>query len=106
MGQQLLLHLWTYQFNNINGILFTLWTKGRNNRKRVLFGVTVVSTAIWGGGMANQLRYTNDKWDRLIDFKDSSHYAGPFMLYFSYRLLDAMFQSLIYWIICALTNDS
>ncbi|KAG8064209.1 hypothetical protein GUJ93_ZPchr0004g39118 [Zizania palustris] len=125
---------YTYQFNNVNGILFTLRTKGLNNvfywgaqmlgsagigyfldfgfasrRKRGLFGVAVVAvagTAIWGGGLANQLRYTDGKWDHLIDFKDGSSYAGPFLLYFSYGLLDAMFQSLIYWIIGALANDS
>ncbi|KAL5230738.1 hypothetical protein ABZP36_029514 [Zizania latifolia] len=74
-------------------------------RMKGLFGV-VVGTAIWGDGLANQLRYTDGKWDRLIDFKDGSRYAGPFLLYFSYGLLDAMFQSLIYWIICALTNES
>ena len=33
-------------------------------------------------------------------------YAGPFLLYFSYGLMDAIFQSLIYWIIGALAKDS
>lgn len=125
---------YTYQFNNVNGVLFTLRTKGLNNvfywgaqmvgsagigyfldfgfasrRKRGLAGVAVVAvmgTAIWGGGLANQLRYRDGKWDDLIDFKDGRRYAGPFLLYFSYGLLDAMFQSLIYWIIGALANDS
>uniref|UniRef100_A0A0A9E7V7 UNC93-like protein 1 n=1 Tax=Arundo donax TaxID=35708 RepID=A0A0A9E7V7_ARUDO len=125
---------YTYQFNNVNGILFTLRTKGLNNvfywgaqmlgsagigyfldfgfssrRKRGLVGVAAVAvlgTAIWGGGLANQLRYKDGKLPDLIDFKDGHRYAGPFLLYFSYGLLDAMFQSLIYWIIGALANDS
>ncbi|XP_062186285.1 UNC93-like protein 1 [Phragmites australis] len=125
---------YTYQFNNVNGLLFTLRTKGLNNvfywgaqmlgsagigyfldfgfasrRKRGLVGVAAVAvlgTAIWGGGLANQLRYTDGKWPELIDFKGGRRYAGPFLLYFSYGLLDAMFQSLIYWIIGALANDS
>ncbi|PAN36878.1 hypothetical protein PAHAL_7G007900 [Panicum hallii] len=125
---------YTYQFNNVNGLLFTLRTKGLNNvvywgaqmlgsvglgylldfgfasrRKRGLVGVAVfavLGTAIWGGGFVNQLRYTDGKWPDLIDFKDGRRYAGPFLLYCSYGLLDAMFQSLIYWIIGALTNDS
>uniref|UniRef100_J3LV63 Major facilitator superfamily (MFS) profile domain-containing protein n=1 Tax=Oryza brachyantha TaxID=4533 RepID=J3LV63_ORYBR len=170
---------YTYQFNNVNGLLFTLRTKGLNNvfywgaqmlgsaaigyfphfgfasrrergpfrgvftlrtkglnnvfywgaqmlgsaaigyfldfgfasrRKRGLFGVAAVAvfgTAIWGGGLANQLRYTDGNWnDKLIDFRDGRRYAGPFLLYFSYGLLDAMFQSLIYWIIGALANDT
>ncbi|TVU06846.1 hypothetical protein EJB05_46882, partial [Eragrostis curvula] len=127
---------YTYQFNNVNGVLFTLRTKGLNNvfywgaqmfgsaaigyfldfgfasrRKRGLIGVAAVAvlgTAIWGGGLANQRTYT-DKDNvpgGLIDFKEGHRYAGPFLLYFSYGLMDAMFQSLIYWIIGALANDS
>ncbi|KAL6885520.1 hypothetical protein ACP4OV_010299 [Aristida adscensionis] len=131
---------YTYQFNHVNGGLFTLRTKGLNNvfywcapmvgsagigyfldfsfssrRKRGLVGVVIVAvigTAIWGGGLANQLKYSIDikggknVIDNPIDFKDGHRYAGPFLLYFSYGLLDAMFQSLIYWVIGALTNDS
>jgi MFS family permease len=126
---------YTYQFNNVNGVLFTLRTQGLNNifywgarmigsviigylldfglgasrRKRGLVGIAVVAllgTAIWGGGLANQLRYKDGKWDNLIDFKDGRRYVGPFLLFFSYGLLDAMFQSLVYWIIGALANDS
>ncbi|KAL0923623.1 hypothetical protein M5K25_007687 [Dendrobium thyrsiflorum] len=126
---------YSYQFNNVNGILFNLRTKGLNNvfywgaqmigslaigylldfsfrsrRKRGLIGifvVTVLGTAIWAGGLANQLRYTDGKWPNKLDFKDSgSSYAGPFVLYFSYGLLDAMFQSLCYWVIGALADDS
>ncbi|CAL5034099.1 unnamed protein product [Urochloa decumbens] len=125
---------YTYQFNDVNGVLFTLRTQGLNNvfywcarmigsagigyfldfgfascRKRGLIAVAVVAvlgTAIWGGGLANQLRYKDGKWQDLIDFKDGRRYAGPFLLYFSYGLLDAMFQSLVYWIIGSLANDS
>lgn len=125
---------YTYQFNNVNGRLFTLRTKGLNNvfywgaqmlgsagigyfldfgfasrRKRGLMGVAVVAvlgTAIWAGGLANQLRYLDGTFNDKIDFKDGHRYAGPFLLYFSYGLLDAMFQSLIYWIIGALANDT
>jgi len=125
---------YTYQFNNVNGGLFTLRTKGLNNvfywgaqmigsagigyfldfgfasrRKRGLFGVVavaVVGTAIWGGGLANQLKYRAVPLSDPIDFKEGHRYAGPFLLYFSYGLLDAMFQSLIYWIIGALFFES
>ncbi|CAL5018687.1 unnamed protein product [Urochloa decumbens] len=131
---------YTYQFNNVNGRLFRLRTRGLNNvfywgaqmigsagigyfldfgfasrRKRGFFGVvavTVLGTAIWGGGLANQLWFNHQPKDDkgnladAIDFKDGNRYAGPFLLYFSYGLLDAMFQSLIYWIIGALANDS
>ncbi|VAH40561.1 unnamed protein product [Triticum turgidum subsp. durum] len=125
---------YTYQFNNVNGLLFTLRTKGLNNvfywgaqmlgsagigyfldfgfasrRKRGLMGVAAVAvlgTAIWAGGLANQLRYLDGEFPDKIDFKQGSRYAGPFLLYFSYGLMDAIFQSLIYWIIGALANDT
>ncbi|KAK4489814.1 hypothetical protein RD792_000458 [Penstemon davidsonii] len=125
---------YSYQFNNVNGVLFNVRTRGLNNifywaaqmigsvfigyvmdfsfksrRARGLFGVGVVAvfgTAIWGGGLAKQLDYT--RHDSLIkmDFKEGPDYAGPFVLYFSYGLLDAMFQSMVYWVIGALADDS
>ncbi|XP_047327553.1 UNC93-like protein 1 [Impatiens glandulifera] len=126
---------YSYQFNNVNKFLFNLRTRGLNNvfywgaqmigsvligyvmdfsfksrRVRGLVGVGfvgVLGSVIWGGGLANQLRYERDDkpWD--LDFKDSgSVFAGPFVLYFSYGLLDAMFQTMVYWVIGALANDS
>lgn len=126
---------YTYQFNNVNGELFNLRTRGFNNvfywgaqmlgsvgigylldfsfesrRKRGFLGVVVVGllgTAIWGGGLANQLRYSKDHVPKKLDFKDSGGaYAGPFLLYFSYGLLDAIFQSMVYWVIGGLADDS
>ncbi|CAA6666931.1 unnamed protein product [Spirodela intermedia] len=119
---------YTYQFNNVNGLLFNLRTSGLNNvfywgaqmvgsagigwvldygchsrRHRGFLGIAAVAalgTASWGGGLANQLRYPDGKWEQKLDFKDSGEaYAGPFLLYFSYGLLDAAFQSLVYWLI-------
>ena len=82
----------------------------KSRRVRGFFGIGVVAllgTGIWVGGLMNQRRYTRSKELPRLDFKDSgSAFAGPFVLYFCYGLLDAMFQSLIYWIIGALANDS
>ncbi|PON78547.1 Ion channel regulatory protein, partial [Parasponia andersonii] len=128
---------YTYQFNNVNGVLFNLRTRGLNNvfywgaqmvgsigigylmdfsfksrRTRGFLGIVVVAilgTAIWGGGLANQLKYNrgDSKTIEKLDFKTSGdEFAGPFVLYFGYGLLDAMFQSLVYWIIGTLANDS
>ncbi|CAI9762539.1 unnamed protein product [Fraxinus pennsylvanica] len=126
---------YSYQFTNVNGVLFNLRTRGFNNvfywgaqmvgsvfigyimdfscksrRARGLIGIGVVavlSTAIWGGGLAKQLHYTRDDKPTLkLDFKDHTDFAGPFMLYFSYGLLDAMFQSMVYWVIGSLADDS
>lgn len=126
---------YSYQFNNVNGLQFNLRTRGLNNvfywgaqmlgsvgigyvfdfsfpsrRMRGFVGIGVVAlfgTAIWGGGLANQLNYSHDKPPTKLDFKISgSDFAGPFVLYFSYGLLDAMFQSSVYWVIGALADDS
>ncbi|XVE90740.1 hypothetical protein DITRI_Ditri20bG0101400 [Diplodiscus trichospermus] len=124
---------YTYQFNNVNGLHFNLRTRGLNNvfywgaqmigsvgigyildfsfqsrRMRGFVGIGVVAllgTAIWGGGLANQLPYSLDDPPKKLDFKESA-FAGPFVLYFSYGLLDAMFQSMVYWVIGALADDS
>lgn len=85
----------------------------KSRRARGLLGVAVVAvagTAVWGGGLAKQLDYNRSDVKnnriKLLDFKDGSDFAGPFVLYFSYGLLDAMFQSMVYWVIGALADDT
>ncbi|KAG8390474.1 hypothetical protein BUALT_Bualt01G0087200 [Buddleja alternifolia] len=129
---------YSYQFNNVNGVLFNLRTRGLNNifywgaqmigsvfigyimdfsfksrRRRGLFGIGVVAvlgTAIWSGGLVKQLDYKRSDLvhdlPKKLDFKNGGDFAGPFVLYFSYGLLDAMYQSMVYWIIGALADDS
>ncbi|KAI3914856.1 hypothetical protein MKX01_018025 [Papaver californicum] len=96
---------YSYQFNNVLGS-----TNFREQKKRGFIEIGVVallSTSIWAGGLANQLTYSSEDLPEKLDFKISgSGYAGPFVLYFSYGLLDAMFQSMIYWVIGALADDS
>nr|GMD02382.1 UNC93-like protein 1 [Ipomoea batatas]GMD20484.1 UNC93-like protein 1 [Ipomoea batatas]GME09647.1 UNC93-like protein 1 [Ipomoea batatas] len=126
---------YTYQFNNVNGVLFNLRTRGLNTvfyfaaqmigsvfigfvmdssfkrrRTRGLVGIATVAavgTAVWGGGLAKQLDYSREHPpEHRLDFKDGVEFAGPFVLYFGYGLLDSMFQSMVYWIIGALADDS
>lgn len=123
---------YTYQFNHVNKTQFNLRTRGLNNvfywgaqmlgsvgigyimdfsfksrNKRGIVGISVVAilgSAIWGGALANQIKHQKGE---ILDFKESgSGFAGPFVLYFSFGLLDAMFQSMVYWVIGALANDS
>ncbi|XP_057439120.1 UNC93-like protein 1 [Lotus japonicus] len=123
---------YTYQFNHVNKTQFNLRTRGLNNvfywgaqmlgsvgigyimdfsfksrSKRGIVGIGVVAilgSAIWGAALANQIKHQKGE---ILDFKDSgSGFAGPFVLYFSFGLLDAMFQSMVYWVIGALANDS
>lgn len=126
---------YSYQFNNVNGLLFNVRTRAFNNvfywasqmigslfigfvldyshkRRKVrgLIGcgvLMVLSTAIWGGGLINQLGYSRTKlYSYELDFKEGKAYAGPFVLFISYGLLDAMFQTLCYWTIGALTDNA
>lgn len=126
---------YSYQFNNVNAMMFNLRTRGLNNvfywaaqmlgsigigyildfsfksrRTRGLVGIGVVAlfgTAAWAGGLANQLNYTRGNPPKRLDFKMSGNgYAGPFLLYFCYGLLDSMFQSMVYWMIASLANTS
>ena len=119
----------------MNGVLFNLRTRGLNNvfywgaemfgsvgigyimdfsfqsrRMRGFVGIGVVAllgTAIWSGGLANQLKYSRGEKLQTLDFKDSGRdFAGPFVLYVSFGLLDAMYQSMVYWVIGALADDS
>ncbi|OMO64144.1 Ion channel regulatory protein, UNC-93 [Corchorus capsularis] len=126
---------YTYQFNNVNGKMFNLRTRGLNNvfywgaqmigsvaigyfldfsfksrRKRGFVGVGIVAvlgTAIWVGGYKNQKKFSFHHLPDRLDFKKSgTDFAGPFVLYFSFGLLDSMFQSLVYWMIGALADNS
>lgn len=86
----------------------------KSRKTRGLAGITVVAvlgTGIWIGGFFNQRGYNyydvHHNKVKILDFKTSgSDFAGPFVLYFSYGLLDAMFQSMVYWIIGGLADDS
>ncbi|KAI9500340.1 major facilitator superfamily domain-containing protein [Coemansia spiralis] len=126
---------YTYQFNHLNAGLFNLRTRGFNNmfywgfqmlgaylfsllldnskfsrRKRglIAFGIVFLFfNSIWGGSLALRLKYPKDRLpaDRW-DFKDSKNAAGPMILYMICGVADALYQSLAYWIIGALSNDN
>ncbi|KAF8022369.1 hypothetical protein BT93_F0028 [Corymbia citriodora subsp. variegata] len=109
---------YSYQLTNVNGALFNLRARGLNSvfywvtqipgsiaigyvldfsllsrKMRGYVGIAIVAllgTAVSGGGLANQLKYSCHNLPEKLDFKDfGSNYAGPFMLYLSCGLLDA-----------------
>ena len=54
------------------GIGWALDNGDRSRRRRGFLGiaaVAVLNTAAWGGGLANQLRYLDGKWEKKLDFK-------------------------------------
>ncbi|KAI9384020.1 hypothetical protein POPTR_012G011000v4 [Populus trichocarpa] len=101
---------WGGQMVGSVGIGYILDFSFQSRRKRGFVGngiVAALGTAIWAGGLAKQVGYSRNDLPPKLDFKDSgSDFAGPFILYFSYGLPDAMFRSTVYWVIGALADDS
>ncbi|KAJ2738050.1 hypothetical protein GGI20_006336, partial [Coemansia sp. BCRC 34301] len=121
-------------FDNINGALFNVRTRGFNNifywgfqmvgsyaisflldysqlsrktRGYIAFVIVFVTfNAIWGGSLALHNKYPDglSVTDR-IDFKDSERASGPIILYVFCGIGDALYQTFAYWIIGALSND-
>lgn len=79
-----------------------------DRRKRGIIGTTIVSIFVmttWAGGAAFQKGFTRQSTPPNVDWTDSN-FGGPFVLYFMYGMSDAMYQSLCYWIMGALTNEN
>ena len=87
--------------------------KSMNRRQRGIwgFGITaLISMIVWAGGLAAQLRrgpnsdyYPLNEMDLITS---GTKYAGPFLLYFFYGCFDAVWQTLVYWTIGYLSNES
>ncbi|KAJ2412544.1 hypothetical protein GGI10_003616 [Coemansia sp. RSA 2530] len=126
---------YTYQFDNINGALFNVRTRGFNNifywgaqmvgsyaisflldspkftrkvRGYIAFGIVfIVFNAIWGGSLGLNIKYPEPlALENRIDFKDASRAGGAITLYVFCGIGDALYQSFAYWIIGALSNDN
>ncbi|KAI9298797.1 MFS general substrate transporter [Neoconidiobolus thromboides FSU 785] len=81
-----------------------------------LAALTISFTAVWGGALAFQLQFTAEDnpfkaytaptaSSPGVDFT-SSNYGGLIVLYLLFGLLDAMLQTLAYWIMGSLHNDA
>ena len=59
--------------------------------------VALLSMKICVGRLSNHLHFdAGQKLTNMLGFKDFGYdFVNPFVLYFSYGLLDAMFQSLV-----------
>ncbi|KAF9435931.1 hypothetical protein BGZ76_005201 [Entomortierella beljakovae] len=125
---------YSYQFSTVNGRYFSIRTqalnnilywssqifgsysfarlldfKGVNRRTRSLWGLTVITVcfvATWIGGIFFQRTYNIDEPKPNHDFKEGSSYVGPLFLYMFYGLNDAAWQTYIYWLMGALSNDA
>jgi hypothetical protein len=124
---------YTWQFSDFNGALFTIRTRSLNNllywlsqifgslvmgflldsklsRKTrawaawVLLLVMIFVVHIWG--YFYQIQYTRENLDSIpkIDFLDSL-YPSRIWFYIFCGLLDAMWQTNVYWLMGAMSND-
>ncbi|KAF9586657.1 hypothetical protein BGW38_000031 [Lunasporangiospora selenospora] len=125
---------YSYQFTTVNGRYFSTRTQslnnilywasqiigsysfarvldyqGANRRTRALWGLVIISVAFiatWIGGIFFQRTYTIDDPKLNHDFSEGASYVGPLFLYMFYGLNDAAWQTFIYWLMGALSNDA
>jgi hypothetical protein len=98
---------WTMQIIGSLLIGLILDYQGFTRRKRGLIGLGVafvIINAVWAGGMAFQLTFDND-FTATIGWRDPG-FAKPFVLYLFYGFSDAIYQSYLYWLMGAMSNDS
>ncbi|KAF2144873.1 uncharacterized protein K452DRAFT_324711 [Aplosporella prunicola CBS 121167] len=126
---------YTYQFNNVNAAYFNTRTRALNNtlyyvmqivgafimgygldqtgirrtvRAKIVWAVLFALTmGIWGGGYAFQKTYTREDAAQDDFVRDWTHsgYVGPMFLYMFYGFYDAAWQTTVYWLMGAMTNN-
>lgn len=97
---------WTMQIIGSLAMGLLLDYQGLSRRVRGLLGcgiMFVILMAVWAGGFAFQLTFEND-YASPIGWTNP-HFGGPFFLYIMYGFTDAIFQSYMYWIMGAMSND-
>ncbi|GAB7363435.1 hypothetical protein MBLNU230_g3710t1 [Neophaeotheca triangularis] len=94
----------------IFGYLLDAGQVRRSIRARIAWvALFVLSFAIWGGGYAFQRGYTREEVAQegyeKMDWS-SSGFIGPHFLYLFYGFFDAVWQTMVYWFMGAMTNNS
>lgn len=77
-----------------------------SRRGRGLLGLGVlfvISMVVWTGGFVFQLTFDNS-FDTPIGWNDAG-FGGPFVLYMFYGFTDALYQTYLYWLMGAMSND-
>jgi hypothetical protein len=81
--------------------------KGLHRRSRGLLGLFIVGLicmGVWAGGLVFQLTFDRS-FASPINWT-SPGFGGPFFLYMMYGFTDALYQSYLYWLMGAMSNDS
>ncbi|KAI9013859.1 major facilitator superfamily domain-containing protein [Phycomyces nitens] len=80
--------------------------QGMSRKSRGLLGFSILFIClmtVWAGGFAFQLTFDNS-------FSEPVHwtspgFGGPFVLYMVYGMSDALYQTYMYWLMGAMSND-
>ncbi|CDH56700.1 mfs general substrate transporter [Lichtheimia corymbifera JMRC:FSU:9682] len=90
-------------------VMLGLWLDYQRfpRRLRGLYGLGamfVILMVVWSGGFAFQLSFGNHV-DHTTHWTNTSSFAGPFVLYMFYGFADALYQTYLYWLMGAMSND-
>ncbi|KAI9025972.1 major facilitator superfamily domain-containing protein [Phycomyces nitens] len=97
---------WAFQIVGSILLGFLLDYQGMSRRGRGLVGLAIIFAivmAVWAGGFAFQLTFSND-FNTPIHW-DHPNFGGPFVLFLLYGLSDSLYQSYMYWLMGAMSND-
>ncbi|EPB88184.1 hypothetical protein HMPREF1544_05017 [Mucor circinelloides 1006PhL] len=76
----------------------------RRTRGLIALGLLFISLmAIWAGGFAFQMTFDADYSDPIR--WTSNRFGGPFVLYIMYGFSDSIYQTYLYWLMGAMSND-
>ncbi|KAH8550314.1 major facilitator superfamily domain-containing protein [Umbelopsis sp. PMI_123] len=76
----------------------------RRNRGFIGLAITfVICMAVWAGGFVFQLGFDRS-YSTPIHWTDPG-FGGPFVLYIFYGFTDALYQTYLYWLMGAMSND-
>lgn len=86
------------------GVLLDYQRMSRRGRGLLALGIMfAIVMAVWAGGFVFQLSFNND-FSSPIGWKNSG-FGGPFVLYMMYGFSDSLYQSYLYWLMGAMSND-
>jgi hypothetical protein len=76
----------------------------RRDRGLIGLGITfLICMGVWAGGLVFQLTFDRS-FDSPIHWT-SPGFGGPFVVYILYGFTDALYQSYLYWLMGAMSND-
>ncbi|KAF9437025.1 hypothetical protein BGZ76_002226 [Entomortierella beljakovae] len=96
------------------------WSRPQRARYGLIL-LSVLLAGTWTGGLAFQTTFgpknpvmstegyfikNSDDFHSIDLVRNTKEYIGPFFLYVSYGVVDAMYQGYSYWLMGALTNDT